>query len=365
MMSMRRTAIQERSPAVEPQAKRMFVMRAFVPKGRVNVLPDSATASETPSRDSTSWEDRVLRLYYQDIGTVPRLRIEEERELAQAIQQCVPPADGADEPMDGLIGDFVEDEGPHSPPPIGQQQAREAMITANLRLVVSIAKQFAQHGVPLLDLIQEGNLGLMRAVEKFDPERGYKFSTYASWWIRAYIARAIFEQGRTVRVPAYLTEVTGRVKRAFQQLQSTHERTPTPAEVAAVVGISAERVQLILELNQQVVSLDDLGRQAPDGAPPLRGVQPLAYPLLSSPVEATLQQDLTTRLQQLLEVLTSRERRIIMLRFGLGGESEHTLEEIGKQFNLSRERIRQIEGAAMEKLRGSSRRLRLEGFFTN
>jgi RNA polymerase primary sigma factor len=305
-----------------------------------------------------SWEDRVLRLYYQDIGAVPRLRLEEERELAQEIQQCMPLPSAGDQLGDGL-DEPTERSGAAR---LRSQRARELMITANLRLVVSIAKQFAQHGVPLLDLVQEGNLGLMRAVEKFDPSRGYKFSTYASWWIRAYIARAIFEQGRTVRVPAYLTEIAGRVKRASQQLQSAHERTPTPAEVAATVGIAVEKVRLILELNQQVVSIEDLGRNYPEGALPL--AQPSGYPLPASPVEATLQQDLSARLQQLLEVLTPRERRIIMLRFGLGGEGEHTLEQIGKQFDLSRERIRQIEQVAMEKLRGSSRRLRLEGLLT-
>jgi RNA polymerase primary sigma factor len=166
-------------------------------------------------------------------------------------------------------------------------------------------------------------------------------------------------------VPAYLTEVSGRVKRAYQRLQSAHERPPTPAEVAEAVGISAEKVRLVLELNQQVVSLEDLGRNYPEVASPLRAGLPSMSPLQSSPVEATLQQELTARLQQLLEVLTTRERRIIMLRFGLGGEREHTLEEIGKHFELSRERIRQIEQVAMEKLRGSSRRLRLEGILTN
>jgi RNA polymerase primary sigma factor len=361
IMPIRRTARKDRFLAVPPQAKRMFVMRAFTPKGHSNVLPDTAAPAEPSNRDGVSWEDRILRLYYQDIGAVPRLRAEEERELAQEIQQfTAPPREGDD------LGGTLDD--PDDPPYAAQvrsQQAREVMITANLRLVVSIAKQFAQHGMPLLDLIQEGNLGLMRAVEKFDPSRGYKFSTYASWWIRAYIARAILEQGRTVRVPAHLTEVMGRVKRAYQQLQSAHERIPTPAEVAEAVGISAEKVRLILELNQQVVSIEDLSQNYPDVMPPLRLAQPSRYPLLASPVEATLKQDLNARLQQLLEVLAPRERRIIMLRFGLGGEGEHTLEEIGKQFDLSRERIRQIEQVAMEKLRVSSRRLCLEGLLTN
>jgi RNA polymerase primary sigma factor len=360
-MSLRRTAVKDRSPVVEPQAKRMFIMRAFTPKGQVPVVPDTATAGEATSRNSTSWEDRVLRLYYQDIGAVPRLCLEEERVLARAIQYGLPLPDESEElPRTGAA-----DEAMPVPAPGGQQRARDTMVTANLRLVVSIAKQFAQPGVPLLDLIQEGNLGLMRAVEKFDPSRGYKFSTYASWWIRAYIARAIFEQGRTVRVPAYLTEVTGRVKRAVQQLQSANEHPPTATEVAAAVGLSAERVQLILESNQQVVSLDDLGRHASEGVPAARTSQSLASTLLASPIEATLQQDLAARLQHLLEILTPRERRIIKLRYGLGGEGEHTLEEIGKQFNLSRERIRQIEQAAMKKLRGSGRRLRLDSFFSN
>jgi RNA polymerase primary sigma factor len=360
-MPIRRSARKDRSLTVKPQAKRMFIMRSFTPKGHANVTSDAVAPTEGSNRDGVSWEDRVLRLYYQDIGAVPRLHVEEERELAREIQQLAPAPKEAEAVADKLD----EPNGTPCAAQVRSQQARQVMITANLRLVVSIAKQFAQHGVPLLDLIQEGNLGLMRAVEKFDPTRGYKFSTYASWWIRAYIARALFEQGRTVRVPAYLTEVTGRVNRAYQQLQSVHEHTPTPAEVADAVGISAEKVRLILELNQRVVSIEDLGRNYPEVTPSLRLDQPSIYPLLESPVEATLKQDLYARLQQLLEVLTPRERRVIMLRFGLGGEGEHTLEEIGKQFALSRERIRQIEQVAMEKLRGSSRRLCLEGFLTN
>jgi RNA polymerase primary sigma factor len=361
IMPIRRTARNDHSLVVEPQAKRMFVMRAFTPKGHTHVPVNTAAPVEGSKGDGASWEDRVLRLYYQDIGAVPRLRVEEERELAQQIQQGITSQRRVDGPGDGPAE-------PDDPPRAAQGQshrAREVMVTANLRLVVSIAKQFAQHGVPFLDLIQEGNLGLMRAAEKFDPSRGYKFSTYASWWIRAYIARAIFEQGRTVRVPAYLTEVTGRVKRAYQRLQSVHERPPTSAEVAEVVGISAEKVRLILELNQQVVSIEDLGRNYPEVTAPFHVAQPSIHPLLASPVAATLKRDLDARLQHLLEVLTPRERRIIALRFGLGGEGEHTLEEIGKQFDLSRERIRQIEQVAMEKLRGSSRRLCLQGLLPN
>jgi RNA polymerase primary sigma factor len=360
-MPIHRTARKDGSLAVEPQAKRMFVMRAFTPKGHANVVSETVPPAEPSPRDAAAWEDRVLRLYYLDIGAVPRLRVGEERELAQEIQQFTAAPSANDRPKSRRAA-------PDNPPYAAQVRSRQAwelMITANLRLVVSIAKQFAQHGVPLLDLIQEGNLGLMRAVEKFDPSRGYKFSTYASWWIRAYIARAMFEQGRTVRVPAYLTEVTGRVKRAYQQLQSAHERLPTPAEVAEAVGISAEKVRLILELNQQVVSIEDLGRDHPEVTPSMHPTQLSIAPLPASPVEATLKQDLNVRLQHLLEVLTPRERRVIMLRYGLGGEGEHTLEEIGKQFDLSRERIRQIEQVAMGKLRGSSRRLQLEGLVTN
>jgi RNA polymerase primary sigma factor len=360
-MPTRRTAGSECPPAVKPRAKRMFVMRAFTAKDRGEHQSTAPTQHEAAGGEGGMWEERLLRLYYQDIGAVSRLSLEEEKALACDIQKLTLPHTGpGNGPQDG--GELNS-----SPRPAqcDGEQARQLMIAANLRLVVSIAKQFANHGVPLLDLIQEGNLGLIRAVEKFDPSRGYKLSTYASWWIRAYIARAIFEQGRTIRVPTYLTEVTGRVKRAYQQLQSAHERVPTSAEVADAVGISAEKVRLILELNQQIVSIEDLARNYPDAVPPLRLALQAAHPNVASPVEATLRQDLTARLQRLLGILTPRERRVIVLRFGLEGEGEHTLEEIGKQFDLSRERIRQIEQVAMEKLRGISRRLQLEGLLTN
>jgi RNA polymerase primary sigma factor len=362
-MPTRRTTRKERSVAVKPQGKRMFVMRAFIPNGRGAVPANTDQPQEPDGRTRGAWEDRLLSLYYHDIGAVPRLRLEEEKALAADIQQSVP----APQPVDGEAAAALAKTVSRWDGQRRGQGARDLMIRANLRLVVSIAKQFANRGVPLLDLIQEGNLGLMRAVEKFDPTRGYKFSTYASWWIRAFIARALFEQGRTVRIPAYLTEVSGRVMRAYQQLQSRHERLPSPPEVAAAVGLSVDKVRLILELHQHVVSLEDLSRNYPDTPPPFRLALQAAtsYPTLASPVEASLKHDLADRLQQLLNILTPRERRVIMLRFGLGGEGEHTLEAIGKQFDLSRERIRQIEQGAMQKLRGVSPRLRFEGMMSN
>jgi RNA polymerase nonessential primary-like sigma factor len=338
----------------------MFVMRAYPPHKRSDVHAKTDPPPEPAGHERVGWEERLLRLYYHDIGAVPRLRLDEEQALAADVRQLLLGSrSGATREDEAATTDSGEADRRRG------ERARDTMINANLRLVVSIAKQFTNHGVPLLDLIQEGNLGLMRAVQKFDPMRGYKFSTYASWWIRAYIARALFEQGRTVRVPAYLTEIAGRVRRAYQQLQSSLERTPTPAEVAAALGLAVDKVRIILELHQQVVSLEDLGHHYPDATPLLSFTLQGASPAFASPIDATLKQDVATHLHQLLNMLTPRERRVITLRFGLDGEGEQTLEQIGKQFDLSRERIRQIERGAMEKLRSVGVRLRLGGSLIN
>lgn len=347
-MPTRRTIRKARALALQPQAKQLFVMRGYPPNGRKGLSSDPPAPSTAEDRQETPWHDRLLRTYYQAIGAIPRLRPEEERELACDLQQPL-----LQEKRSGGIAEGVDEKSPTTrSAPIASAHARELMITANLRLVVSIAKQFANHGLPLLDLIQEGNLGLMRAVEKFDPTKGYRFSTYANWWIRASIARAIVTQGCTIRVPAYLSEITGRVRRAYEHLQRAHERAPTPAEVASAIGLPTKRVRQILDMNPQAVSLDDLGRHDPYTALPAAFERQPPSPALFSPVEAALRQDLSERLQQLFTRLTPRERQVITLRFGLDGEGEHSCQEIGKQLQLSRERIRQIEQTAIEKLRG-------------
>jgi RNA polymerase sigma factor (sigma-70 family) len=347
-MPTRRTVRKERALALQPQAKRLFVMRGYPPNGRKGRSSDPPAPSKAEDWQGTAWHDRLLRIYYQDIGTIPRLRPEEERELACDLQQPLV--------LEKRSLGIAEGGDDKSPPtrsaPIASAHARELMVTANLRLVVSIAKQFANYGMPLLDLIQEGNLGLMRAVEKFDPTKGYRFSTYANWWIRASIARAMSEQGFTIRVPSYLTEITGRVRRAYEHLQRAQERAPTPAEVASAIGLPTQRVRRILEMNQQAISLDDRGRHDPSAALPAAFERQPLSPTLFSPVEAALRQDLSEGLQQLFTRLTPRERQVITLRFGLDGDGEHSCQEIGQQLQLSRERIRQIAHTAIEKLRG-------------
>ena len=274
--------------------------------------------------------DDPVRMYLKDIGKIPLLDPEREAYLAERIA-------------------------------LGDQDAKNELVEANLRLVVSIAKKHVGRGMYFLDLIQEGNLGLMKAVDKFDHTKGYKFSTYATWWIRQAITRAIADQERTIRIPVHMVETIHRVSRASRQLLQEYGREPTTDEIAEKLGMSADKVREIMKASQDPVSLetpigeeDDshLGDFIPDDSSP-------------TPAEAVSYQLLREQLNKVLHTLTPREEMVIKLRFGLEDGRTRTLEEVGKEFNITRERIRQIEAKALRKLRHQSRSKPLKGFLND
>ncbi len=271
--------------------------------------------------------DDPVRMYLKEIGKVPLLNNDLEKSLAERMLN-------------------------------GDETAQTELVEANLRLVVSIAKRYVGRGLYFLDLIQEGNLGLMKAVEKFDYTKGYKFSTYATWWIRQAITRAIADQARTIRIPVHMVETIHKVSRCSRQMMQELGREPTSEEIGEKIGLSAEKVREIMKIAQDPVSLETpigeeedshLGDFIPDDDTP-------------SPVEATSATILREELERQLHTLTAREAHVIRLRFGLYDGTPHTLEEVGKEFDITRERIRQIEAKALRKLRHPSRAKHLRGF---
>lgn len=271
--------------------------------------------------------DDPVRMYLKEIGKVPLLTAEEEIDLARRMEQ-------------------------------GDPEAKRRLAEANLRLVVSIAKRYVGRGMLFLDLIQEGNLGLIKAVEKFDYRKGYKFSTYATWWIRQAITRAIADQARTIRIPVHMVETINKLIRISRQLLQELGREPMPEEIAREMDMPVEKVREIMKISQEPVSLETpigeeedshLGDFIPDEEAP-------------APAESAAFTLLKEQLMEVLDTLTPREEKVLRLRFGLDDGRARTLEEVGKEFNVTRERIRQIEAKALRKLRHPSRSKKLKDY---
>ena len=276
--------------------------------------------------DGISLEDPV-RMYLKEIGKVPLLSAEEEIELAQRME-------------------------------LGDQDAKKRLAEANLRLVVSIAKRYVGRGMLFLDLIQEGNLGLIKAVEKFDYRKGYKFSTYATWWIRQAITRAIADQARTIRIPVHMVETINKLIRVSRQLLQELGREPTPEEIAEEMSMPVERVREILKISQEPVSMETpIGEEEDSHLGDF--IEDDKVPVPADAAAFTL---LKESLVEVLGTLTEREQKVLRLRFGLDDGQARTLEEEGKEFNVTRERIRQIEAKALRKLRHPSRSRKLKDY---
>ena len=282
--------------------------------------------SEILHSERGSAEDPV-RMYLKEIGRIPLLSSEEEIELAKRME-------------------------------MGDEEAKKKLSEANLRLTVSIAKRYSGRGMQFLDLIQEGNLGLIKAVEKFDYRKGYKFSTYATWWIRQSITRAIADQARTIRIPVHMVETMNRVNRTSRRLLQEYGREPTPEEIAVTMNLPVERILEVSKISQEPVSLETpIGEEEDSHLGDF--IQDEHVPVPSEEAAHTL---LREQLEEVMDTLSDREQKVLALRFGLEDGKPHTLEEVGRDFQVTRERIRQIEAKALRKLRHPTRSRKLRDF---
>ena len=356
----------EAFPKAEEANEQLEELFAFLHGATIDVYEDKADVpvrtGKKPRRPeeeefdlSTISTDDTVGLYLKEMARVPLLTTEQEVDLAKRLERGLLAQKKLDK-MNGSAGykkraellGHVED----------GRGAREHLIKANTRLVVSIAKKYIGRGVPFLDLIQEGNLGLMKAVEKFDYRRGYRFSTYATWWIRQTITRAIADQGRTIRVPVHMSDRIRRLYKAARQLEQVFGRKPTPEEIAHELNLEPRKVQWMLKVSWRPLSLErpvgeeedtEFGAFIEDETTP-------------TPTQSAYQNLLREKVEEVLATLTPREARILRLRFGLQNGRSYTLEEVGQKFGLTRERIRQIEGKALRRLRHPRRSRQLRDY---
>jgi RNA polymerase primary sigma factor len=291
--------------------------------------------------------DDPVRMYLKEIGRVPLLSMEDEKNLAMRIE-----AGEKELAKNGSANQVI----------IGQgEEAKRQLTEANLRLVVSIAKKYVGRGMLFLDLIQEGNLGLIRAVEKFDYRKGYKFSTYATWWIRQAITRALADQARTIRIPVHMVETINRLIKISRQLLQELGRDPSVEEIAAEMGLTPEKVREVIKISQEPISLETpIGEEEDSHLGDFIEDQEAV-----APAEAASVMLLKEKMQDVLQNLTERERKVLVLRFGLEDGHQRTLEEVGQEFGVTRERIRQIEAKALRKLRHPSRGKALKDYWSN
>jgi len=316
----------------------------------VDEQKDEKPAAETEDADAIpaglSLDDPV-RMYLKEIGRVPLLSMQEEKDLAMAIE-----AGELEAQKNGSASNETIE---------GGFEAKRKLTEANLRLVVSIAKKYVGRGMLFLDLIQEGNLGLIRAVEKFDYRKGYKFSTYATWWIRQAITRALADQARTIRIPVHMVETINRLIKVSRQLLQELGRDPTVEEIAAEMSLTPEKVREVIKISQEPISLETpIGEEEDSHLGDFIEDQEAV-----APAEAASVMLLKEKMADVLKNLTERERKVLVLRFGLEDGHQRTLEEVGQEFGVTRERIRQIEAKALRKLRHPSRGKALKDYWSS
>ncbi|MDD6070748.1 MAG: RNA polymerase sigma factor RpoD [Clostridiales bacterium] len=363
------------SKDVELTTERMVEIFDFLEQNKVDVLtisdeddePDEDALLDVENEEEISIEkidlsvpegtniEDPVRMYLKEIGKVPLLSADEEIALAQKMEA----GDMAKTQLDEDEGSLDEAQKKELQALVKQgDYAKKKLAEANLRLVVSIAKRYVGRGMLFLDLIQEGNLGLIKAVEKFDYRKGYKFSTYATWWIRQAITRAIADQARTIRIPVHMVETINKLIRVSRQLLQELGREPSPEEIAEQMDIPVERVREILKISQEPVSLETpIGEEEDSHLGDF--IQDENVPVPADAAAFTL---LKEQLVEVLSTLTEREQKVLRLRFGLDDGRARTLEEVGKEFNVTRERIRQIEAKALRKLRHPSRSRKLRDY---